>query len=104
MVKDCFESNELVFENENPEFTWCVTEIENDTEIDKLDAHIDSYNNLHIVNAKDSYISIYNLQGQLMQSFVPDSNDFYMNIASFPSGLYVIKCNDNNECIKVYNP
>ena len=104
MVKDCYESNELVFENENPEFTWCVTGIENDTEIDKLDAHIDSYNNLHIVNAKDSYISIYNLQGQLLQTTVPDSNDFDININSLPTGLYVIKSSIMNESIKVYNP
>ncbi|MBO7573105.1 MAG: T9SS type A sorting domain-containing protein [Bacteroidales bacterium] len=104
MVKDCYESGELVFENENPEFTWCVTGVGNDTEIDKIDAHIDSYNILHIVNAKDSYISIYNLQGQLLQTVVPDNDDFNINVSSLPAGLYVIKSNDKNESIKVFNP
>lgn len=103
MLKDCYVSDMLVFENEYPEFTWCTDDI-NDNVADKIEAFVDANNILHITNVKDLYLSIYNLQGQLMRSFVPDSNDFYMNIASFPSGLYVIKCNDNNESIKVYNP
>ena len=103
MVRDCYESGELVFENENPEFTWCVTGIENDTEIDKIDAHIDSYNILHIVNAKDLCISIYNLQGQLIQTVVPDSNDFDINMSSFPTGMYVLNYDNMSKNIKLYN-
>ena len=94
-LKDCYESDELIFVNENPEHCWVTTSM-NDVRQDLIYIFTDKNNILHIVNAKDIPLTIYNIQGQKIQSVFSDSAHYTTDLSFLPKGLYLLKVYDTN--------
>ncbi len=51
---------------------------------------VDEQNILHIANAQNISLTIYNMQGQAIQSVIPDNNSYKKNISALPKGVYII--------------
>ena len=99
-LKDCYESNELIFVNENPEFCWVTTSI-NDARQNLISIYTNEKNILHIVNAKDIPVIVYDLQGREIQSLLPKNDNYKTDMSFLPKGLYIIANKENNVNFKV---
>jgi len=89
-LKDCYESDELIFVNENPEFCWASSTGVNNIQQNLINIFTDEKNILHIVNAKDIPLTIYDVQGQKNQFVFPISDNYQTNISFLPKGLYIV--------------
>jgi len=89
-LKDCYEVDELIFINENPEYDWCWTTAIDDVRQDLISIFTDEKSILYVVNAENIPLTIYDLQGREIQSFSPDNNNYQINISFLSKGLYII--------------
>lgn len=90
-LKDCYESNELIFVNENPEFCFAkIPDAINEVLQDSIHVFPDENNVLHILNAKDIPLIIYDIQGREIQSVFPDNNNYGTDISFLSKGLYIV--------------
>jgi hypothetical protein len=87
-LKDCYEANELIFENEIARS--CIKTALSNVQPDLITVFIDEQNILHIANAQNIPLTIYNMQGHTIQSVVPDSKDYKKDISALPKGVYII--------------
>jgi len=99
-LKDCYEAGELIFVNENSEYCWVTTSI-NDARQNLISIFTDENNILHIVNAKDIPVIMYDLQGREIQSFFSESNNYQINISFFSKGLYIVSNKMRNINFKI---
>ena len=100
-LKDCYESDELIFANENPEYCWVSTTGVNNIQQDLINIFTVANNILHIVNAKDIPLTMYNVQGQKVQSIFPISDNYQINISFLPKGLYIVSNKIRNINFKI---
>ena len=89
-LKDCYESDTLIFVNENPEYCWIFTSVINNIGQNSISIFIDGNNILHIDNAKDIPLTIYDMKGRQIQSVSPTNNNYEINLSFLSKGLYVI--------------
>jgi len=99
-LKDCYESDKLIFVNENPKFCWVPTTVNNVYQ-DWINIFIDKSNILHIVNAKDIPLTIYDIQGRKVQSVFPNNDDYQINISFLSKGLYIVSDRIRNIKFKI---
>jgi len=99
-LKDCYESDELFFVNENPR--WCLdySSIYNVSQV-LIEGFIDNKNIFHIFNAENVPFIIYDLQGRKIKSFSPDCDNYKINISFAKKGLYIISNKEKNINFKV---
>ena len=88
-LKNCYESEELIFVNENPEYCWVTIGLNNEQQ-STVRIFSDGNNNLCIVNAENIPINIYNLEGRKVITILPQSDKHEINIAHLPKGVYVV--------------
>lgn len=100
-LKDCYESDELIFTNENPEFCWVQLSAVNDVRQDLITVFTDENNILHIFNANNISLDIYNVQGQKMHAILLKSDNYETDISFLPRGLYVISNQMKNINFKI---
>ena len=90
-LKDCYQSDELIFVNENPEYCFAeYPDAINNAGQDLIDIFVDDKNSLHIVNAENIPLFIYDIQGREIQSLLPDNDNYKTDISFLPVGLYII--------------
>jgi len=87
-LKDCYESNELIFVNEF--WRFCLETSINNIQPNLITVFVDEQNILHITGAHTIPLTIYDTQGRRIQSIVPDSDDYKKNISALPKGVYII--------------
>jgi hypothetical protein len=49
-----------------------------------------------VLNAKDGFMELFDIQGNKLLSKIVDSNSFETNIKSLTSGIYIVKIYANN--------
>jgi len=95
-LKDCYESDKLIFENKEP-FCWFYFNT-NDRQQELTNIFADGNNLLRIVNAKDIPLEMYDMQGRKIKSMVPADDNYTISISNLPKGLYVV-VNQNKSLI-----
>jgi hypothetical protein len=102
-LKDCYESDELIFTNENPFFCFIGqrTEINYTNSNDNKVYVILNGTNLHMVNAENMPLDFYTIQGIYVKTIIPDSNNYQIDISDWKNGLYVIRNKSHNLKLKM---
>ena len=100
-LKDCYESDELIFVNENPEYCWASTTIVNTILQNLINIFTDEKNMLHIVNAKDIPLFIYDVQGRRIQSIFPANDNYEINMSFLLKGVYIVSNEIKNINFKI---
>jgi len=100
-LKDCYESDELIFVNENPEFCWVSSTGVSNVQQNLINIFTDGQNILHIINAKDIPFTIYDVLGRKNHSVFPICNNYQTNISFLPKGLYIVSNNAKNINFKI---
>ena len=88
-LKNCYVSDKLIFVNENPEYCWVPTSTY-DIQQTLINIFADENNTLHIVNAKDIPLTMYDIQGRNIKSIFPSDDNYTINISNLPKGLYIV--------------
>ena len=100
-LNDCYESNELIFVNENFRHNWVSTTNINNIQQDLINIFTDENNILHIVNAKDIPLTIYDVQGRKIQSVFSMNDHYQANVSFLPKGLYIVSNQMKNIHFKI---
>jgi hypothetical protein len=87
-LKDCYESDQLIFKNEEP-FCWFYVGT-NDRQEELINIFADENNTLRIMNAKDIPLTMYDIQGRNIKSIIPTEDNYALNISNLPKGLYIV--------------
>ena len=87
-LKDCYESDQLIFENEEPFCWFYVSTYDRPEELIKI--FTNETNILHIVNAKDIPLTMYDIQGRKIKSIFPSDDNYTINASNLPKGLYIV--------------
>ena len=87
-LKDCYESDQLIFTNEEP-FCWFYVGT-NDRQEELIKIFTSETNILHIVNAKDIPLTMYDIQGRKIKSIFPSDDNYTISISNLPKGLYIV--------------
>jgi hypothetical protein len=88
-LKDCYVGDELFFLNDNPEYCFETTGID-DVNYDTRCIFVDEKKILHISNAKNTLLHIYDVQGRKLQTVYPDSDNYETDISILSRGSYII--------------
>jgi hypothetical protein len=99
-LKDCYLGDNLFFLNDNPQY--CFTTNIQDVNPDRINIFTGENNMLHIINAKEIPLSIYDAQGKKIKSIYPDNDNYEINISYIPKGLYLLKVYDINNQISSF--
>jgi hypothetical protein len=88
-LKNCYESNALVFVNENPEYCWVYVGL-NDEQQSFVRIFTNGQNNLHILNAESISLIVYDIHGNKVHTLYPTGNNYLTNLSFLPKGIYVV--------------
>jgi hypothetical protein len=88
-LKDCYIGDDLFFLNDNPEYCFEMTDIDH-VNYDTLRIFVDKKKILHVSNAKNTLLNIYDMQGRILQTVYPNSDNYETDISVLPSGLYIM--------------
>ena len=94
-LKDCYEAGNQVFFNDNPRYCF-ITSLRNTSKNKYMSFFNDVKKTLHVMNAKNKQICLYNMTGQKMKSFCPDTDEFEISLSDLPDGLYLVSGFDIN--------
>jgi hypothetical protein len=94
-LKDCYVGDDLLFLNDNPEYCFINAEEYQTANVSSINygalrVFADRQNILHISNAKNTSLSIYDMQGRMLQAIHPNSDSYEADVSTLPSGVYII--------------